>query len=700
MTVKTFGVDYVPPTAITIPESTYTAEKGDYLTVLFAPRLMSETIEVPQYEKLELGIRLPVNLKVAVSGYVNKVFKSEKVNPFDPNQIDVYATLTHVATGRKFRVNGFYYEEFRRETHARDPEHWQWVQDTSSFDFRIRCAPNLSGEWLVETTVESARAKYSGRAFRFTATPSDSPGYLVKGEEGNANDRYLRFENGQPYIPIGETIGYLHWWALRPQDFRSVERYCSEISEAGGNFVRLWMNLGGFLIEREKLGDYGRNYNEAYKKEINRQTNAWELDRAFQFARSLDMRVMLAVFGSEMDDSNPKYGPQPPNWEHNPYRNTLGLEKQAEVFLNDSALIYQKRRMRYTLARWGYDTHFAVCEIIGEPAKFSGDHSKEAEKGLERWITSMSDLVHENAYPKLTIIDFTNTNSGNGYRRNYWKNTTLDFGSSNDYRTDKKSNFDGRWRQSVFWRSGSVLHKPFWLCEVGAGIFPNIDYATDIEFHNVLWSSMFNGSCAPAIEYWWDRIHADGAQHQHNFYPLSVFLKDLNLTKGEFTQQRWKDGLMYDGIVTYTLVSESNDTAYGWAHNTHYWWRNMRYTDPDVKIMIDSCSGSVLTYPNGQPVDKADQTDYCNEKAFPSLGYAPQHVKGRSIRIKNMDPFAKYRIEWYDTHKDGRHLSEFDEVRRSGIGAFGTANVAFTFPALDNESYGYQDFAFKVYKLK
>lgn len=690
---------YEPIQPVPFPVESTNGDTKALPLVLFTPQSLNDGIKIPQFKKMEIGVQLPEDINTAVKRFIHKK-NGEQLNPFDSAQVDVWMEVTNTdQVQNNFRVNGFYYEEFKREVYPESPERNRWRQDSSSFCFRIRFAHGALGNWTGHVHLKVGDRHFQSANFNFSIVPSDEKGFVTRGFDDNPNDKYLRHENGETYFPIGETVAYTTWTGLQVQDFAILRKYMQELHDSKANMIRLWMNVGSFLIEREKIGDYGRNYSPAYKKIVNRQTNAWELDRAFDYAQELDLTVMLAVFGSELDKSHPDYGPQPLNWDYNPYHNNLNLEEPWMFYYDSTALVYAKKRMRYVMARWGYDQNWTINEITGEPSKIGADGDKEIENKMFRWINAMSDYVHQHEYSKLTLIDFANSNKSHNYRYKYWAETSLDFASVNDYNRDDYVNFETRWDKANAWRKKPVEHKPFIFAEFGSSTVPNLDYATDIPFHNTLWSSSFNGSAGPGIEYWWDRIHADGAKHQHNFKALSVYFKDLKLHTAKFEQDKWKDGTRYRGIVAYYLKSEEKDTIYGWAHNTNYSWINIRHTDPDVKLLIDSCAGKDLKYPNGRFVDQSDNNRYCDIKKFKPLDQAPEHINGETVKIKGVQPKSKYKIVWYNTHGEGGELKDLQQELRTKSRIAGGGTLKFEFPALSNETYGYQDFGFKIYLI-
>lgn len=131
--------------------------KGAYDIVWFDPNPTPGY--VPQYEKMEIGIKLPNTINEAISNYILENNQTPTLNPFNPHQINVRATITsqQLATPLppqlvSHTIYGFYYKEFERNTTAPDLNDWTWNELTmidainSEYNFRLRYAPTYQGQ--------------------------------------------------------------------------------------------------------------------------------------------------------------------------------------------------------------------------------------------------------------------------------------------------------------------------------------------------------------------------------------------------------------------------------------------------------------------------------------------------------------------------------------------------------------------------
>lgn len=133
-------------------------------------------------------------------------------NPYDPDTISVYAVFNGPGNV-KDTVIGFYYEGYSLQQYNGFE---QAVCDSSSFSWRIRFTPDLTGNWDFsihardqggETVLSSS--KHTPYSFNCLSVTSAN-GFISK-----ANTRYLRreiVENGRKryrsFFPVGPNIAW------------------------------------------------------------------------------------------------------------------------------------------------------------------------------------------------------------------------------------------------------------------------------------------------------------------------------------------------------------------------------------------------------------------------------------------------------------------------------------------------------------
>lgn len=340
------------------------------------------------------------------------------------------------------------------------------------------------------------------------------------------DSRYLAFEDGAPYVAIGENLA----WYNKGGTF-DYDKWMSEVAENGGNYLRVWMPSWAFGIEwtrredgevKSRLGDYG-----------DRLDRAWKLDHVFEKADELDLQVMLTL-----QNHGPFSTLHASEWENNPYNIENGgpLETPVEFFTNEEARRLFRQRLRYIVARWGYSEHLLAWELWNEVDLVTDpnapevlDWTVEMARELERldlhdhlvttsiggldlfaayFADEISELISRHAFWSLPEIDFAQIHFyGLGP-------TPIDFGEAMPLLVDYLHAFD----------------KPAFVGEAGVtavGIDETREYDPDGEgFHDILWAGLFAQGLGTGMSWWWDGInHPDGLVRR--FAPLSRLVRGI-----------------------------------------------------------------------------------------------------------------------------------------------------------------------------
>ncbi|MCR9173445.1 MAG: hypothetical protein NXI10_13170 [bacterium] len=354
--------------------------------VQLSPVNYSSLEAVKKNGKLELSVSLPGHVQERVDNFVYRVKGAEKLNPFDPQDIDITVLFMHANKEGEtdtLRAFGFYYQEFRRNN---DMKSWGNVRSVVHPNFRVRFTPQQTGEWQCEARVrvKGNEEVFVSPALSFTVVRSDLPGFIVVSE----NNHYLEVD-GELFLPQGMNMptqggngtGYRSDGA-RPAEYVAYMDRIQELRDAGGNYFRFMTTPWTTEVEFETLGDY-----------TERLPQAWEMDQLVEKCEDIGIRIhwnmsymtqlsYIGVFGlyfwdwTDARDSMCQCDLLP-NWFEKDvgfcYHTdpTYGVETVDE-FLTDKDLIrYYQNRLRYMVARWGYSTHIGVFELYNE-INFSG----------------------------------------------------------------------------------------------------------------------------------------------------------------------------------------------------------------------------------------------------------------------------------------------------------------------------------------
>ncbi len=621
---------------------------------------------VGTFEKVELGLQLTATIDADVQKY----FNGEKgLNPFNPNHIDVEAVLTG-PSGVTRIVHGFYYRDFKINDEV-------WEEVPTDHHWRVRFALNQPGAWEVNVRVTAkGHPVLKTKTVKVIGENRGNNGYVIKGKAGNNTDRYLRFSgSNKTFFAVGENLAWVSEFKLKPNDLGTFTQWMKELSDNGGNFFRLGMVPWGMGIEWEKLGDYN-----------NRMPHAWQLDQVVNQAEDMGLYMNFVI--DWHDIFTPGW---PSDWAKNPYLLGIdGVKEPIDFFRNTTAHDFYQRRLRYVVARWGYSTSLGVIELLNEM-----DHAVHGynDGGVNtqianKWFKTMSAYLKT----ELGMQERPVGVSLAGKTRKMIDKKVFpyaDISLLHDYGDQSQQNYEKRYiKIRKLLGDKSTYNHPIVYNEVGAGIFPTLDYCSDITLHNAIWSTAMMGCFGTGMNWWWENaVHPQG--YYTNYKAVNAFMKDEQLSQHPYNAQEWsgKGYSKYDqaNFETFSLVRDDKERAIGWAHNVSYFWGNMGE--------INSCLQQVIRGKNGKHVDAKDNTDYTKNIKVGKV----KPLSGEIFKLKGLHGgfFSKhkYKITWHATRGDGGHLSQYDEVKKTNC--WGTAK--FTVPPTNDQ---HPDYGFKVEKIK
>ena len=285
-------------------------------------------------------------------------------NPFDPAQIDVRGVFMG-PDGSVREAIGFWYQDYERAledgVEVRTP--------LGAPHFRVRFTPDRAGVWRWYWKVTTPAGEARSEVRRLRVGPSERPGFLRRSRR---DDRYLAYDDGSAYFAVGEN---LCWYDARGS--YAYDAWLAALAEQGANWARLWMPSWAMGIEWSDtgLGDYGA-----------RLDRAWQLDAVLAEAerRGIAVQLVLQNHGAFSTVYNSE-------WAANPYNAANGgiLESAAEFWTDPEARALFQRRLRYTVARWGYSTAILAWELWNE-AELSDGYAAADAIG---WHREMADFL-------------------------------------------------------------------------------------------------------------------------------------------------------------------------------------------------------------------------------------------------------------------------------------------------------------------
>lgn len=389
-------------------------------------RVMNYTdlMQVQQFEKLEIGIRLPEHIRTMVNNFVsNRTFPpSERLNPFLEWELGIEAEMTHTETGTVKKIPAFFYREYER-----DEANNTWKDIGTDYSMRIRFAPPLTGDWTCRLTMK-VREKQAPeqQTIEFKVVANDNKGYITV----HPNRRNLQLQN-EIIIPAGtnfpspirgDGVAVYHtspngdvfppnktFMATRLSGWLTYHNDILDYAKEGGRFIRVLQSGWSSLLEFEKKGNY-----------YDRQHYAWEQDRLLELCEQNGVYIHFNMMEQEPFMMYGNYDMFDWDWSHYNgdksyfsgdiypaygYNDAKG-KLPSDAFSKEEDLKYHEQRIRYYIARYGYSTSIYLFELLSEAYHMDefggheGPYLQDTEEGRKARAAVQKYHEHMAAYIK------------------------------------------------------------------------------------------------------------------------------------------------------------------------------------------------------------------------------------------------------------------------------------------------------------
>jgi hypothetical protein len=428
---------------------------------------------VPQYGRVELGVEL------------GAIYD----NPYDPDDVQLDAIFKS-PSGKELVVPGFFQVAHRRQI----SDGCELMIPTDSGVWKVRFTPAEQGPYTWRLKLRDRTGATTGGEGSFEAVAPNKPGFV---RTSKIDPHYLAFDNGQGYFPIGHNLPIYH--ATGQLGDEAMRKFAA----AKEDFNRWWMSSSGFGIEWcDKLGWY-------------RQDAAARIDLVLDLAQELDLYYMMCM------DTHQDF--REGGWEVNPFNAKRGgpCQKPADWFTNETARKLYKKRLRYTIARWGYSPNVLCWEFGNE---FEGWADSPNAIKLP-WHKEMADYLRSiDPFGHLITTSFW----GHTGPEEFWKLENIDLVQTHCY-TNNDANVAEQVRNYCL-HQWERFPKPHIFGEFGIR-----SHATTADkdpegwaIHNSLWAGLFNFSAGGPMP-WWHENYLDKLNLYFHFTALARFTANLPL---------------------------------------------------------------------------------------------------------------------------------------------------------------------------
>ena len=214
--------------------------------------------------------------------------------------------------------------------------------------WRVRHTPILAGSYQINgISLNGSSIPVSGLnpASWIVMGHPVSPGF-VRRDPSNPT-RFIT-SNGRRYYPFGHNVG----WDVNATT--NVVSIMARLGAARENWSRVWMNdWDGKNLDWPKVGSFGQlNLTVAQK---------WDAIVSAAEQASVSFQMTFQHHGQYSTNVDPE-------WNSNPYNTANGgfLTNAAQFFTNATARALTRRKLRYSIARWGYSPAIMAWELFNE----------------------------------------------------------------------------------------------------------------------------------------------------------------------------------------------------------------------------------------------------------------------------------------------------------------------------------------------
>ena len=427
--------------------------------------------------------------------------------------------------------------------------------------FKLRFRFGETGEWLYRVVVEEngeKRASYTSSATITENADEEKNRGLLRVEP--TQKRNFVFEDGTPYVPIGQNVAY----SVDPKrGSYDYDVFFPKMKAAGMNFCRVWLTYIGYGIQSTEGGILGFD---------NRQDRAFIFDYIVEQAAEYDFYLQIPLmtfsrFHSESATDDVEWR----SWDSSPYNVINGgyLDEAHEFYTDARAKEDTKKLYRYYVARWGYSRNILNWEIMNE----IGESSDYDQTKAKAWAEEIGGYMHA-VDPFDHLVSLSSVN----FFDEVYGASSLDFVSIHSYIWGAEYAVNSADVTKQVWEH---FRKPVIIGEIGASSVSEEDNyymdKTGLVMRQTAFTAPMSGSAGGGMLWWWKQINA------YDFYGnVTPAIEYFKLLPDDFVKM---DSLDYEDYVfshaNQSLASKGrvlgfiSDTAvYAYLFDTRYNYGN------------------------------------------------------------------------------------------------------------------------------
>lgn len=476
-------------------------------------------------------------------------------NPFDPEEIDLRAVFC-TPSGQVVEYPAFYQRPGRSLGEDFAPER---NQQDYAFDYaadRYVFVPAEGDRWAVHFSwsevgrytfsilAQTKEGSWTLPCGSFSVTASDEPGPITQSEK---NPSYLCYrDSGAQFIPLGMNAAQFY-------DTYGYNRILTAIAENGGNYARVWSGTdSGYNSLCIENWNYGPGL---YNMDM-----ADALEQVMLDAREKDVRVQLCLDSfSALSTSQQFYGQFQ---SASVYNRAFGgfIRKLDEFWSSEECKKDYKARLRYIMARCGWDTNIAVWELMNEINGTTGFNG--AQKKAAAWCAEMRAYLRQiDPYQRAVGVSFADGDKLDRYAT-FLNACKLDYIQGHHYDAGDVAGTMQLLAVKAKAYSSLAFIGEFGLSPDKQGKDPTHQYV-----HIAMWSGLMSGASNVPLYWYVDELVNSG--DQTCLRPLRTFIDAFDFLREPMTNAVFSAS---SGLKAKGITAKNGTQAVLYVYNEAYRW--------------------------------------------------------------------------------------------------------------------------------
>ncbi|GJM62457.1 T9SS type A sorting domain-containing protein [Persicobacter diffluens] len=497
--------------------------------------------EVAQFEKLSLRVKLA---------------GADFTNPHNSADIKVDASIL-LPSGEALHHPMFY--------EGADDQFSYWM---------LHYAPQDKGDYQLQVKAVDGDASAEGPQATFKVNKGNGHGFLRMNQD---NQAAFQFDDGSYFRAVGQNVGWEARLSIGDDPKYTYDYWFPALKAEGMNFVRTWINAPWNIPLDWKAPVFGRY--DAYDGEGFHPQGIERMDFMLEEARKNDIYLMVCMdyHGALWVNDNDNWGNN--FWKDNVYNRVNGgpCDLPEEFFTHEEAKRMYKDRLRYFIARWGYDPTIGVIELWNEVDNtivYEGQNISEA--AVVAWHQEMVDYLKAHDPYQHLISTSISHNEVSGL----FGVSGLDFSQFHTYGASDKDFSNTYNYYNDKYPIGTVAG------EIGSS-FSGVaaPFSNEVDFlHAKLWLGLFQDAPILPMTWWWEAY--DKEEGNGVFGPIAAFVERMGL--GEKDQISGQLNISTNELVDVFKLSNNEEVF--------LLIQNQNSSIRDLKVMLGNMPGENFNY--------------------------------------------------------------------------------------------------------